>query len=76
MDKRGLSVGAHLLRLSTLGITIAFCIFLGLGLGLLLKKYLGWGDGAVIAGIVLGVGAGFTEMVRELKTVMDEGKEK
>jgi F0F1-type ATP synthase assembly protein I len=72
MDPRRISVGAHLLRLSTLGITVAFCIFLGLGIGLLLKKYLGWGDGAVIGGIILGVLAGFAEMVRELTLVRND----
>ncbi len=73
MDPERVSLGAHLYRLSTLGITVAFCIFLGLGLGMLARKYLGWGNGAVLVGILLGVLAGFYEMVHELSMLKKGG---
>jgi len=66
MDPRRLSVGAQLYRLSTLGITVAVCVFLGLGAGVLLQKWFGWGDWVVLTGIVVGVLSGFAEMLREL----------
>jgi hypothetical protein len=76
MDPRKISVGAHLYRLSTLGITVAFCIFLGLGLGVLARKYLGGGDGAVLIGILVGVLAGFYQMVHELSLVKKDDEKK
>lgn len=64
-----LPLSAALLRLSTAGITLAFCIFIGLGLGWLARRYLHAGDAAVIGGILLGVVAGFYQMIRDIRAV-------
>jgi F0F1-type ATP synthase assembly protein I len=69
VDPRSLSTSAALWRLSTAGITLAVCILLGLGLGLLLRRTLGLGDMAVIGGIVLGVVAGFYQMIRDISAL-------
>lgn len=58
-----------MLRLSTAGITLALCVFIGLGFGLLLKKYLHGGDAAVIGGILLGVVSGFYQMIRDIRAI-------
>lgn len=71
---RTLTVSAALLRLSTSGITLALCIFIGLGLGWLLKRYLGLGDAAVIGGILLGVVAGFYQVIRDIRALQAPGE--
>lgn len=45
MDKRKLSAGADLLRLSTLGINFALCVFAGVALGWAAERWLHLGIG-------------------------------
>lgn len=47
--------------LSTVGITMALSVFVGFGLGYLLDRWLGTAPWFAVAGIVLGVVAGFRE---------------
>lgn len=69
-------LGSTLYRLSAIGINLGACILVGLGLGMLCRHYLHWGDWVVIFGIVVGVLAGFTETFRELNrlTKIQKGK--
>ena len=69
MDKGKLSSSANLLRLSTLGINFALCIFAGLGLGWLLKRYLHLGDWVMMAGFFTGILAGFFTLMEALKSL-------
>ena len=64
-----LPVSEALLRLSTAGSTLAQSICIGLGFGWLARKYLHLGDAAVIGGIVLGVVAGFYQMIRDIRAI-------
>ncbi len=57
---RGLKVAA---MLSTIGLTLAISIGLGIGLGILLDRWLGT-NWIVIVGTLLGVIAGFQQMIR------------
>ncbi len=75
MDSKQLSAAAALLRLSTAGMTLAFSIFIGLGIGWLLKKYLHLGNAAVIGGICLGVVAGFYHMIRDIRVLTQNTRE-
>ncbi|HET9870311.1 MAG TPA: hypothetical protein VFR02_07445 [bacterium] len=67
MDQGKLPPRAHLLRLSLLGLNFALSIFTGLALGWAAQKFLHWGDGAVLAGMVLGIVAGYWGLFAELK---------
>jgi len=70
MDKRRLSAGADLLRLSTLGINFSLSIFVGLGLGLLVKKvFRVEGAWPVIAGLLLGIVSSYYTLIRDLKAL-------
>jgi ATP synthase protein I len=67
MDKGKLSASADLLRLSTLGLNFVLCNFAGVGIGWLLSHYCGVGDWVVIAGLFLGIVAGYRILVMDLK---------
>ena len=69
MDKEKLSTSADLLRLSTLGISFVLCTFAGLGLGLLLHKYLHWGNWVIMAGFGFGVIASYVILFEDLKAL-------
>jgi hypothetical protein len=74
MDKRGLSAGAHLLRVSTLGINFALSPFVGAGLGWAAHHWLGAGKGAILAGFFLGLLAGSWLLVKALRGLGREEK--
>lgn len=67
MDKGKLSASANLLRLSTLGLNFVLCNFAGVGIGWLLNRYCGLGDWVIIAGLFLGIAAGYRILVLDLK---------
>lgn len=67
MDKRRLSTGANLLRVSTLGINFVLCTLAGLGLGLLARKFLHLGDWVVITGALFGIVASYVVLFEDLK---------
>ena len=67
MDKGKLSASADLLRLSTLGLNFVLCNFAGVGIGWLLNHYCGVGDWVIIAGLFLGIVAGYRILVEDLK---------
>jgi F0F1-type ATP synthase assembly protein I len=75
MDPQKVARGATLYRLSSIGINLGACVLVGLGLGLLCRRYLHWGDWVVIFWIVIGVIAGFSETVRELRSLNKADKE-
>jgi F0F1-type ATP synthase assembly protein I len=74
MDKRGLSTGANLLRLSSLGISFALCTFVGLLLGWGLKKLFHLGDWVMLAGLFLGVVSSYTLLIEGLKESRRDAK--
>lgn len=76
MEPQKVVLGSTLYRLSAIGINLGACILVGLGLGMLCRRYFHWGDWVVIFGIVVGVLAGFTETIRELRrlTKLEKGK--
>ncbi|HVM31976.1 MAG TPA: AtpZ/AtpI family protein [bacterium] len=67
MDQGKLPSGSYFLRLSLLGLNFALSIFAGAGLGWAAQKFLGAGDWAFIAGILVGVAAGYYGLFAELK---------
>lgn len=67
MDPKKIAYNVSLYRLSAIGINLGACLFVGLGLGLLAKKYLHLGNWVVVFGIVIGILAGFTESYREIR---------
>jgi F0F1-type ATP synthase assembly protein I len=69
MDQRKLSTGANLLRLSTLGINFVLCTFAGLGLGLLLKKFLHLGGWVILVGFLFGVIASYFVLFEDLRSL-------
>jgi hypothetical protein len=70
MDQRKLSTGANLLRLSTLGINFVLCTFAGLGLGLLVKKFLHMdGYWVVLVGFLFGVIASYFVLFEDLRSL-------
>lgn len=69
MDKGKLSTGANLLRLSTLGINFTLCTLAGVGLGLLLRKFLNLGDWVVVVCFLLGVAASYWTLFKDLKSL-------
>ncbi len=69
MDKGKLSAGADLLRLSTLGLNFVLCTFAGFGLGLLLHKYLHWGEWVIMVGFLFGVAASYVILFEDLKSL-------
>ena len=69
MDKGKLSNSANLLRLSTLGINFVLCTFAGLGLGLLAKRFLHFGDWVMMAGLFLGIVASYWVLLEDLKAL-------
>ncbi len=71
MDKGKLSSSANLLRLSTLGINFVFCTFAGVGLGWLAKRFLHWGDWAILAGFFFGIIASYTVLLEDLKALRE-----
>jgi F0F1-type ATP synthase assembly protein I len=74
MDKGKLSNGATLLRLSTLGITFVICTFVGLGLGLLAKRFLHLGDWVIIVGLVFGIVTSYVVLFQDLKEINKDMK--
>ena len=75
MDKRRLSAGADLLRLSTLGINFSLSIFVGLGLGLVVKKVFHVeGAWPVILGLLLGIVSSYYTLIHDLKALRSEEK--
>jgi F0F1-type ATP synthase assembly protein I len=75
MDPKKVVLGATLYRLSAVGINLGACIFVGLGLGWLCRKYFHWGDWVVILGIVIGVLAGFFEGIQEIRKLTKQQNE-
>ncbi|GEM_PF-931960 len=69
MDPQKVVLGATLYRLSAIGMNLGACVFVGLGLGWLCRRYFHWGDWVVITGILVGVLAGFTESLREIRVL-------
>ena len=62
--------------LSTIGITMGMCLVIGVGGGWLVQKQ--WPNTApwgVLVGILLGLGAGFREMIRVLMQASKESEE-
>ena len=74
MDKRGLSTGANLLRLSSLGISFALCTFVGLLLGWGLKEIFHLGDWVMLAGLLLGVLSSYVLLFEGLKEARRDPK--
>ena len=74
MDKEKLSTSADLLRLSTLGISFVLCTFAGLGLGLLIHKYLHWGNWVIMAGFGFGVIASYVVLYESFKALNQDQK--
>jgi F0F1-type ATP synthase assembly protein I len=69
MDKGKLPQGTDLLRLSSLGINFVLCTFAGLGLGLLLHKYLHLGGWVIMAGFIFGVITSYVTLFEDLKAL-------
>ena len=69
MDKRKLSTGANLLRLSTLGLNFALSIFVGLFLGWGINKLFHWGPWVIIAGMLLGIVTSYVVLIEDLKAL-------
>ena len=69
MDKEKLPAGADLLRLSGLGINFVLCTFAGLGLGLLLHKYLHLGGWVIMVGFIFGVITSYVILFEDLKSL-------
>jgi ATP synthase protein I len=61
-EKTGPTEFNMLLTASSIGLAVVVAIFLGLGLGLFLDKYFGTKPWLTIAGLVLGVVAGFRNL--------------
>jgi F0F1-type ATP synthase assembly protein I len=76
MDPQKVALSGTLYRLSCIGINLGACVLVGLGLGLLCRRYFHWGDWVVIFWIVIGVISGFTETIRELRRLNKDDKEK
>lgn len=76
MDPKKVILANQLYRLSAIGMNLAACVFVGLALGWLCRRYLHWGDWVVIAGILVGVVAGFTETIYEILRMTKTQKDK
>jgi len=59
------------LRLSTVGLTLAIAVGIGAVGGLYLDDYLGTEPWLTISGVVLGSGAGFHQLIREINRSAD-----
>ncbi len=59
------------LRLSTLRLTLAIAVGIGAVGGLYLDDYLGTEPWLTISGVVLGSGAGFHQLIREINRSAD-----
>ena len=55
------------LRLSVVGLTLAFAIAIGTGIGIWVDGRLGTEPAFTVVGFFLGVGAGFVELLRAVK---------
>lgn len=75
MDKRKLSTGANLLRLSTIGLNFVFCTFAGLGLGWLARRIFHLGDWVMIAGLLFGVFTSYVVLFQDLKALTKDTEE-
>jgi ATP synthase protein I len=58
---------SDLFELSTLGLTLVFATFIGLGMGLLLDKFFGTKPWLTIIFLLFGIVAGFVNVFREIK---------
>ena len=76
MDPGRLSEASHLLRLSTLGISLVLCSFVGLGLGWAARRFLGTGDWSLLAGLALGIAAGAWTAYEQVKPLLGAPKKK
>jgi ATP synthase protein I len=76
VDPKKVILANQLYRLSAIGMNLAACVFVGLALGWLCRRYLHWGDWVVIAGILVGVVAGFTETIYEILRMTKTQKDK
>lgn len=72
MDKRKLSEGANLLRLSSLGITFVLCTFAGLGLGLLLRRFFHCPNWVVIVCLLFGIITSYVILFEDLMALQKE----
>ncbi|MBI3987874.1 MAG: AtpZ/AtpI family protein [Lentisphaerae bacterium] len=55
--------------LSALGLTLVLCTFLGLGLGLFLDRRLDTQPALTIAGLLIGIAAGFMQIFEKIRTL-------
>ena len=62
--------------LSTIGITLALSVGIGIGLGVLADKWLHTKGLAVMIGAVIGIAAGFREMIQTVRKASRREEEK
>ena len=53
--------------LASLGLTVGVATAIGVGLGVLVDRWLGSGPWGLVLGLLLGVTAGFTQVLRDIR---------
>ena len=71
MKKRPKSAIRELAYYSSIGLSVAFAIFIGLFIGVYLDRYFDTTPVFTLIFLVLGVGAGFSNMVRAINRTRD-----
>jgi len=67
MKKRDLRWLKELAYFSSVGLSVALSIFIGLGVGLLIDSKTGWSPWGMFAGLGLGIAAGFRNLGLAIK---------
>ena len=67
MKKRDLRWIKELAYFSSIGLSVALSIFIGLGLGLLVDSKTGWSPWGMFVGLILGIVAGFRNIGLAIK---------
>jgi F0F1-type ATP synthase assembly protein I len=67
MDPRKLSTGAHLVRVSLIGLNFVISILVGLALGWGVQQLWHWGHWVIIVGILLGIVTGYYLLFDDLR---------
>lgn len=64
MPKPGPGIARQLAQAGTIGLSLAACIFIGAAMGILLDHWLGTKPWLTLVFLILGIVAGFTNVVR------------